>query len=100
MISFIVLVTGHTVVYDRQPNNCIVVIRLTAIFLTANLSQKGDIMKKCYFGVFTQGKCLFTIGAPIECSDAQATLIVLLLKQANKILEPGQYFAYDYLRSR
>lgn len=53
-------------------------------------------MKKFIFGVFRDGILIFRIGLPIECTHAQAALIVGLLDFAKESLVPGDYFAYDY----
>lgn len=50
------------------------------------------------FGVFNKGRLVFSIGNPVVCSINQAEFIALLLEPAiSKVLENGDYFAYDFV---
>ena len=50
------------------------------------------------FGVFTIGcRLVFPIGKPVFCTIEQAEFVARLLsKQISSVLQPGDYFAYDF----
>jgi len=50
---------------------------------------------KFSFGVFNSGNSVFIINA-IECTHAQAAIIVGILNLASSSLAEGDYFACDY----
>jgi hypothetical protein len=50
---------------------------------------------KFVFGVFNTGGLVFA-KATIECTHAQAALLVAVLNLGAAVLNPGDYFAYDY----
>jgi hypothetical protein len=49
------------------------------------------------FGVFCKGKLVFSFNKA-KCSHAVAAIIVALLDLAKESLEPGHYFACDFIK--
>lgn len=54
---------------------------------------------KFIFGVFEPGGKLHLLIGRTHCTHKQASIIVSFFDLAEQILEPNDYFAYDYAKS-
>ena len=54
-------------------------------------------MHKFIFGVFSkEEKLIIPLGKPISCTFEQAELIATIFSKASYVLNPDDYFAYDF----